>query len=68
MIKSMLKEMAQYDRKDFPFRLNDALLAICTTYKTPIEMYPFRLISGKPYLLLVNLQHYTFGALDFDMQ
>ncbi|XP_028111790.1 uncharacterized protein LOC114310080 [Camellia sinensis] len=69
-VRNILEKVVRPNRKDWSTRLVDVLWAYRTTYKTPIEMSPYRIVFGKPCHFLVELEHQALWAIkkfNFDM-
>ncbi|XP_076934479.1 uncharacterized protein LOC143600777 [Bidens hawaiensis] len=55
--------MVGISRKDWSEKLDDALWAFRTTYKTPLGTTPVMLVYGKACHLPAELEHWAFWAL-----
>ncbi|GKB90066.1 reverse transcriptase domain-containing protein [Tanacetum coccineum] len=69
-IKRILERTVNGNRKEWADKLDDALWAFKTTYKTPIGSTPFRIVYGKACHLPIELEHKAYWALkntNFDL-
>ncbi|GJR98316.1 reverse transcriptase domain-containing protein [Tanacetum coccineum] len=70
-LKLILERTVGENRASWSDRLDDALWAFCTAYKTPIGYTPYNLVYGKPCHLPIELEHRAYWALkhaNFDLK
>ncbi|GKA38312.1 reverse transcriptase domain-containing protein [Tanacetum coccineum] len=63
VIKRILERSVGYNLKNWSEKLDDALWAFRTAYKTPTGCTPFRLVYGKACHLPVEIEHKAYWAL-----
>ena len=70
-IKKILEKTMNTSRKDWSIKLDNALWAYRTAYKTPIRMSPYRIVFGKPCHLPLELEYkamWTIKKLNIEFQ
>ena len=70
-IKTILQKVVGASRKDWSYKLDEALWAYRTAYKTPIGMTPFKMVYGKQCHLPVEIEHkayWAIKAINFDLE
>jgi hypothetical protein len=64
-IKRILEKTVSTSRKDWSLKLDEALWAYQTAFKSPTGLTPFQMVYGKACHLPVELEHKVYWALKF---
>ncbi|GJV99042.1 reverse transcriptase domain-containing protein [Tanacetum coccineum] len=70
-LKCILERTVGENRASWSDKLDDALWAFCTAFKTPIGCTPYKLVYGKAFHLPIELEHKAYWALkhcNFDLK
>ena len=70
-IKNILEKIVSTSRKDWSIKLDDALWAYRTAYKSPMGITPYRIVFGKPCHLPLKLEYkamWVVKKLNRDLQ
>ncbi|GJT27767.1 reverse transcriptase domain-containing protein [Tanacetum coccineum] len=62
-LKRILERITGENRASWSDKLDDALWAFCTAFKTPIGCTPYKLVYGKSCHLPIELEHKAYWAL-----
>ncbi|GKB63402.1 reverse transcriptase domain-containing protein [Tanacetum coccineum] len=63
-LKCILERTVGENHASWSDKIDDALWAFCTAYKTPIGCTPYKLVYGKPCHLPIELEHRAYWALE----
>ncbi|GJR39432.1 reverse transcriptase domain-containing protein [Tanacetum coccineum] len=70
-LKRILERTVRENRASWSDKLDEALWAFCTAFKTPIGCTPYKLVYGKSCHLPIELEHKAYWALkhaNFDLK